>query len=162
MVVTKELSVNSCRCIRRLIAVPAKLTLATLLLSASGCYHVSYSNGGSRGHASKSGTNHFFIAGLVNTSEVNLAQVCPDGVDKLDIHQTFGDGLLGGITLGIYTPRSWEAWCSPAAPMSTTTMPLSGAATPTVETPEPAPVAEPIVAPAPSPAPLARKKKVSR
>ena len=151
-----------CRYIRKLIAAPARVSLTILLLSASGCYHVSYSNGGVRGHASKTGTNHFFIAGLVNTSEVDLAQVCPEGVAKLDIHQTFGDGLLSGITLGIYTPRSWEAWCSPAALVPTTTMPLSGAATPAVEAPGTVPVAAPVVAPVPTPAPRARKKKVSR
>ena len=137
---------------RRCPKAAVQFVLTTLLVGATGCYHVTYSNGRGRGPAHKSGTNHFFIAGLVNTAEVDLAASCPAGVDKLDVHQTFVDGFLGSITLGIYTPRSWSAWCTPA---------VLSAATP-ASVPAGAPAVVPVAADlAPVPAAPRTPKKVS-
>lgn len=79
----------------------------------SGCLHVTYRS--SRPPVAvepKTGTNHFFLWGLVNTGEVDTTAMCPSGVSKVDVYESFGDGFLGAITLGIYAPRSYKVWCA--------------------------------------------------
>ncbi len=89
-----------------------RMALMLLMVPTLGCQHLTYSSGLGHSRSSKSGTNQFFLFGLVNTAEVDLRDTCPTGVGRLVVHQSFVDGLLAAITLGIYTPRSWEVWCA--------------------------------------------------
>lgn len=55
----------------------------------------------------------FFIYGLGQTKEINAIKVCRDnGVHHITTQQTFVDGLLGVITLGIYSPRTVAIYCN--------------------------------------------------
>ena len=49
-------------------------------------------------------THHFFVSGIGQT--VDAAKICggAENVVKTETQQTFVNGLLGFITLGIYTP----------------------------------------------------------
>ena len=49
-------------------------------------------------------THHFFVSGIGQKKTVDAAKIC-GGAEMLNkTQQTFVNGLLGFITLGIYTP----------------------------------------------------------
>ena len=53
-------------------------------------------------------THHFFVSGIgQKKTVVNTKFVAAENVVKTETQQTFVNGLLGFITLGIYTPR-WK------------------------------------------------------
>ena len=51
-------------------------------------------------------THHFFVSGIGQKKTVDAAKICggAENVVKAETQQTFVNGLLGFITLGIYTP----------------------------------------------------------
>ena len=51
-------------------------------------------------------THHFFVSGIGQKKTVDAAKICggAENVVKTETRQTFVNGLLGFITLGIYTP----------------------------------------------------------
>ena len=51
-------------------------------------------------------THHFFVSGGGQKKTVDAAKICggAENVVKTETRQTFVNGLLGFITLGIYTP----------------------------------------------------------
>ena len=55
-------------------------------------------------------THHFFVSGI-GQKTVSTAKICggAENIVKTETQQTFVNGLLGFITLGIYTPL--EACC---------------------------------------------------
>ena len=57
---------------------------------------------------------HFFIAGIGQTKELNAAEICngADKVAKVEAYITFWDGLLGTVTCGIYTPHTAKVYCT--------------------------------------------------
>ena len=54
----------------------------------------------------------FFVSGIGQT--VDAAKICggAENVVKTETQQTFVNGLLGFITLGIYTPLEARVYCS--------------------------------------------------
>lgn len=57
-------------------------------------------------------TKSFFLAGLVGERRVNVTEICGDkDVAQMQSQQTFGNGLLGALTLGIYAPHTVKVWC---------------------------------------------------
>ena len=58
-------------------------------------------------------THHFFVSGIGQESII-LAKICggAENVVKTETQQTFVNGLLGFITLGIYTPLEACVYCS--------------------------------------------------
>lgn len=55
---------------------------------------------------------HFYLGGLVGERRVDVKQICGDRkVIQMQSQQTFVDGLLGLITIGIYAPHSVKVWC---------------------------------------------------
>ncbi|HAF5791584.1 TPA: lipoprotein bor [Salmonella enterica] len=59
-------------------------------------------------------THHFFISGLGQKKTVDAAAVCggAENVVKTETQQTFVNGLLGVVTLGIYTPLEARVYCA--------------------------------------------------
>jgi hypothetical protein len=57
---------------------------------------------------------HFFVAGIGQTKELNAAEICGgiDKVAKVEAYITFWDGLLGAVTWGIYTPHTAKVFCT--------------------------------------------------
>jgi hypothetical protein len=54
----------------------------------------------------------FYLWGLVGEQRVNVHEVCNGSpVKQMQSQQTFINGLLGAITLGIYAPHSVKVWC---------------------------------------------------
>jgi hypothetical protein len=63
---------------------------------------------------SKEGTNHFIFWGLGQTKTVDPREVCGSkGVSAVETRYTFINGLLSGITYGIYSPRNYVIYCKP-------------------------------------------------
>ena len=58
-------------------------------------------------------THHFFVSGIGQKKTVDAAKiVAAENVVKTETQQTFVNGLLGFITLGIYTPLEARVYCS--------------------------------------------------
>lgn len=90
----------------------AALALATVL---AGCSTVTIHPAAS-GKLSSTPTYQdsrpFFLWGLVGDERVNVVEVCANKpVKQMQSQQTFGDGFLTVITLGIYAPHSVKVWC---------------------------------------------------
>ena len=54
----------------------------------------------------KPSATHFFVSGIGQKKTVDAAKICggAENVVETETQQTFVNGLLGFITLGIYTP----------------------------------------------------------
>ena len=94
----------------RAIGLGAALAAAALVLSA--CHTMRFEVGdgpvGKVVHDRKS----FFFFGLYPTKHVDVASFCPSGAVAIAEETTFVDGLLGFITLDIYSPRSSTYYCA--------------------------------------------------
>ena len=65
-------------------------------------------------------THHFFVSELGRRKTVDAAKICggAENVVKTETQQTFVNGLLGFITLGIYTPLEARVYCLTHCSMS--------------------------------------------
>lgn len=93
-----------------------KLLMVALIATAvSGCAQQSFSvNNKVATEPQKVTTHHFFVSGIGQTKQIDAAQVCggADKVVRTEVQQTFVNGLLGFVTLGIYTPREARVYCA--------------------------------------------------
>ena len=83
------------------------MLLATALLLITGCSTDVYCSNKPAAVAPKETiTHHFFVSGIGQKKTVDAAKICggAENVVKTETQQTFVNGLLGFITLGIYTP----------------------------------------------------------
>ena len=95
--------------------------LGALALIASGCYHATIETAATPSPQTiEQGFASAWIAGLIPPKPVETAAKCPDGVAKVETQQSFVNGLVGILTLGIYTPMSIKVTCAakPAAAAS--------------------------------------------
>ena len=54
----------------------------------------------------------FFFWGLAPAeNEVAVDEICGSEPRQMQAQTTFVDGLIGGLTLGIYAPRTVKVWC---------------------------------------------------
>jgi len=84
-------------------------------LSISACSTVTINQEGQQKLVSKptyEESKTFFLWGLVGEHHVEVTKIC-DGKEPMQMQsqQTFVDGLLGAITLGIYAPHTAKVWC---------------------------------------------------
>jgi len=58
------------------------------------------------------GTSHFIFWGIGQTNKINPNEICgTKGVSNISTEHTFVDGLLQGITYGIYYPMTYRIYC---------------------------------------------------
>jgi hypothetical protein len=93
---------------------PSILVGLVSLVLATGCYTVRFQSTLPPGGAKFEEKGHFFLWGLVGEKEVDLKKLCPAGPSRWQNQQTFVDGLIGTVTLGIYIPRTIDVECTPA------------------------------------------------
>jgi hypothetical protein len=93
--------------------------LAALFL-ATGCYTVRFQTNLPPGGAKYEEKGNFFLWGLVGEKEVDLKKLCPAGPARWQNQQTFVDGLIGTVTLGIYIPRTINVECTGGKAMQST------------------------------------------
>jgi hypothetical protein len=84
------------------------------LVMATGCYTVRFQSNLPPGGAKYEEKGHFFLWGLVGEKQVDLKKLCPAGPARWQNQQSFVDGLIGVVTLGIYIPRSVDVECTAA------------------------------------------------
>lgn len=89
------------------------LALALTAFLVTGCYHQVVHTGATpaTGNAVVKKTAAIYFFGLVG-AEVNTTADCPSGVAVIETQQTFINGLVGVLTLGIYTPRTVTITCA--------------------------------------------------
>lgn len=88
---------------------------AALLLCTTGCQTVHYTTNRPAGGAHVEQNAPFFLWGLVGEKVVNMNEVCPNGGPaRWHNQETFLDGFLATITLGIYSPRTIVIECASA------------------------------------------------
>ena len=59
------------------------------------------------------GTSHFIFWGLGQEKTYNPKEICgAKGVNSIDTHHSFLDGLFSAITWGIYAPESYAIYCN--------------------------------------------------
>ena len=88
------------------------------MLAASGCYKATfYQNPNVVKGVEHEEWTDFFVFGIVGTQQVDVRQFCPTGdVAMVRTGGNFGTGLIGAITLGIYTPRKVYVSCAATGP----------------------------------------------
>ena len=67
-----------------------------------------------RSSSTKGSSPSFFVSGIGQKKTVDAAKICggAENVVKTETQQTFVNGLLGFIALGIYTPLEARVYCS--------------------------------------------------
>ena len=93
-----------------------KMLLATALaLLITGCAQQTFTvQNKPAAVAPKETITHRFVSGIGQKKTVDAAKICggAENVVKTETQQTFVNGLLGFITLGIYTPLEARVYCS--------------------------------------------------
>jgi Bor protein len=113
----------------------ARTTIAALLLLSAGCYHASIESGRKPGNDKiEKDWAAGWAWGLVGPEPIEAQSKCTSGLSKVETEHSFLNGLVGALTLGIYTPMHLTVTCA------------SGGS---AEVPEPATPASPSVASAP-------------
>jgi hypothetical protein len=87
-------------------------SIAALSMTACGAYKIKYKNPTANPGATHSVKQNFFLWGHFGGEEVNFEQLCPGGVARVQSESSFVDGLLYGLTGGLYAPRSVEVQCN--------------------------------------------------
>jgi Bor protein len=88
-------------------------SLALLAVLSTGCYHVTVTTGRSLGTTTiEQPWAQSFIYGLVPPPTVETASKCPSGVAQVETQMSFLNGLVSGITFGIFTPMTIKVTCA--------------------------------------------------
>jgi hypothetical protein len=93
--------------------------LPLVVLCSAGCYHASVETGRAAGnqHIDKSWAPGF-LYGAVGPGTVDAKSGCAHGVSRVETKHSFLNMLVGGLTLGVYTPMTVDVTC--AAPQTAT------------------------------------------
>lgn len=87
--------------------------LLVLLSGLTGCYRQTFVYP-DRGTAAvqEVGVTHLIYGLVTSDPYVKAFEICPTGVAQVDTVVTFGDGFLGCLTAGIYTPNTVVVTCA--------------------------------------------------
>jgi hypothetical protein len=91
------------------------LLIGGLIAALGGCATVTITpNGGPKlkSQPTYEAKQTFFLGGLIGERHVDVQAICQhQPVRQMQTVDTFSDGLLRGLTLGIYAPRTARVWC---------------------------------------------------
>ncbi|HEX2877161.1 MAG TPA: hypothetical protein VHP33_38185 [Polyangiaceae bacterium] len=97
------------------------LVTGALLLATSGCYKATFYKNASavKGQEHEEWTD-FFVFGMVGSEQIDVKKFCSNG-DAAVIRTggNVGTGLVGALTIGIYTPRKVYVTCAADGPART-------------------------------------------
>lgn len=88
-------------------------SLALVVLLCTACFHQVVQTGRAAGPTvvDKPWVSGW-LWGLVANDEVDVRQSCPMGVATVETEQSFVNGLVAAVTLGIYTPQHVRITCA--------------------------------------------------
>lgn len=87
--------------------------LAVVCLTQAGCFHQVFSTGLPAGTTGVTKAwQPTFIFGLVQAAPVDVRATCPRGVAIASTRLTFPNGLVGLLTLGLFTPHEVKVVCA--------------------------------------------------
>ncbi|MEZ9056806.1 Bor family protein [Vibrio pelagius] len=89
------------------------ILIAALSMVATGCAQQTFVMAPDEAEVTSEAPQHFFINGLAQEKEIDAAKVCggAEKVAKVEVQETFVNGLLRTVTFGIYTPRDARVYC---------------------------------------------------
>ena len=90
------------------------MTTMGMVLVVAGCYEHTYTMGAGAPSGPivyEEGQDHW-LGGLIGERTHDLSQVCPSGNATIHDEQTFLNGLVSALTVGIYTPTNLTIRCS--------------------------------------------------
>ena len=91
----------------------ASMLLALGLVSLPACYHQVVLTGMSPGTTVvEKPWTATWLWGLVPATPIDVTQNCPSGIATVETKMTFLNGLVSGLTLGIFTPRDVKVTCA--------------------------------------------------
>lgn len=89
------------------------LPLIFALSLTTACYHQVVQTGATPGaRVVEHPWTATYLFGLVPAAEISTVAECPSGVAVIETQQTFLNGLVGALTLGIYTPQTVRITCA--------------------------------------------------
>ena len=94
------------------------MIMLTIALAAPGCatHQIHYKNPTApQSGETKSAKQSFFLWGLVGGKEIDLQQMCPNGVAGIDSKSSGVDSILTYLTGGLYSPMSVDVHCAGGA-----------------------------------------------
>ena len=87
-------------------------TLAVLFLATTACFHQTIQSGLT---PTTTVVEKQYVAtwwwGIVAATPIDVRQTCTSGVATVETQQTFMNGFVGLLTLGIYSPQSLRVTC---------------------------------------------------
>jgi Bor protein len=82
-------------------------------LVLSGCFHQVVQTGRTPGPTVvKKPWTATWLWGIVPATPIDVTRDCPGGIATVETKQTFMNGLVGVLTLGIFTPRDVTVTCA--------------------------------------------------
>jgi len=82
-------------------------------LTLAGCYHQVVQTGRPPGSTVvKKPWTATWLWGLVPASPIDVTRDCPSGIATVETKESFMNGLVGALTLGIFTPRDVTVTCA--------------------------------------------------
>jgi len=94
----------------------AALSLMVSLLCVPGCFRDATVTGlpVADEPALEDWRNHFLFGVVrgIKTNDVELDEVCPEGVARIETKQNGWNGLVSALTIGIYTPQKLNVYCA--------------------------------------------------
>ena len=84
-----------------------------ILLTTAACFHQSVQSGL---QPSSTVVEPQYVStwlwGIIAAQPIDVRQQCPSGVAKVETEQSFMNGLVGALTLGIYSPQRLRVTCA--------------------------------------------------
>jgi len=89
------------------------LPLALCIALSTACYHQVVQTGRPAGTTTiDKPWVTTWLWGLVPAAEIDVRRECPSGLATVVTEQSFANGLVGALTLGIYTPQHVTITCA--------------------------------------------------
>lgn len=89
------------------------IVLLAAVTFVTGCFSTTFSYTNKSPGRTEDVGRTFLIRGLVDLNDpLRAYELCPEGVQSVQTVHTFGDGFLGCITAGIYTPNTVRVTCA--------------------------------------------------
>ena len=104
----------------KLVTISVGLLSVVILSASAACYRhtINFGDGAPTGELLYDHWEHFWIVGLIGDKVLDVEQICPSGNATIESRQTFLNGLVEALTIGIYAPRTLRLRCEDGGAVS--------------------------------------------